>query len=73
MSNVVVSDEHDISEVPREILNLCKKMNLCAEDVTPQALSLLNVSVQLQEKGFRLEASKHGFFGREVRVLSIRR
>ncbi|MDQ0896409.1 MULTISPECIES: hypothetical protein [unclassified Paenibacillus] len=61
--------------LPAEVQELCRKLNMNPEETISHALSLLNVSLQLQEQGYQIQARrKIGFWIREVRnILLIRR
>lgn len=60
--------------LPIEVQELCRKLNMNPEETISHALSLLNLSLQLQEQGYQIQARrKLGFWMGEVRNILLRR
>ncbi|CAG7651383.1 hypothetical protein ACFQI7_27370 [Paenibacillus allorhizosphaerae] len=60
-------------KLPAEVQELCNKLNMKPEETISHALSLLNVSLQLQEQGYQIQACRNnGFWRREVRNIFLR-
>ncbi len=61
--SVNLSNEADTTQLPDELKDLCKQLNLSAEGVISKAIVLLNHTITLEQKGYCLQARKKGLLG----------